>query len=179
MYVILPPKWHQLPFTLEFYFTRTSCWLVQAYTSITVYGWGELFSVNVDKHCSFTKQHAAYLIRCLWFQNTARIFAHIFWTLISYGKKVLWCRSQDSISFSSKRSTWTTIMLMQKFRRSLRDEGQTSLTMGNLLTISVTRLGNLLQFGRLLKLIGNYPNKTEWASEASSLRFERGRKNGV
>ena len=78
MYVILPPKWHQLPFTLEFYFTRTSCWLVQAYTSITVYGWGELFSVNVDKHCSFTKQHAAYLIRCLWFQNTARIFAHIF-----------------------------------------------------------------------------------------------------
>ena len=24
-----------------------------------------------------------------------------------------------------------------------------------------------------------YPNKTEWASEASSLRFERGRKNGV
>ena len=24
-----------------------------------------------------------------------------------------------------------------------------------------------------------YPNKTEWASEAGSLRFERGRKNGV
>ena len=24
-----------------------------------------------------------------------------------------------------------------------------------------------------------YPNKTEWASEAISLRFERGRKNGV
>ena len=37
----------------------------------------------------------------------------------------------------------------------------------------------VLAWNDMQSLYSFYPNKTEWASEASSLYFERGRKNGV